>query len=42
MSDFESFKENINKQFNNLAEELKSFRAIPQDIPERHVKFANF
>ena len=34
MSDFQSFKENINKQFNNFAEELKSFRAIPQDIHE--------
>ena len=34
MSDFESFKENINKQFDNFAEELKSFRAIPQDIHE--------
>ena len=34
MSDFESFKENINKQFNTFAEELKSFRAIPQDIHE--------
>ena len=34
MTDFESFKENINKQFNTFAEELKSFRAIPQDIHE--------
>ncbi len=34
MSAFECFKENINKQFNNLAEELKSLRAIPQDIHE--------
>ncbi len=34
MSDFESFKENINKQFNTFTEELKSFRAIPQDIHE--------
>ena len=34
LSDFKSFKENINKQFDNFAEELKSFRAIPQDIHE--------
>ena len=34
MSDFESFKGNINKQFDNFAEELKSFHAIPQDIHE--------
>ena len=34
MSAFECFKENINKQFNNLAEELRSLRAIPQDIHE--------
>ena len=34
MSDFKSFKEKINKQFDNFAEELKSFRAIPQDIHE--------
>ena len=34
MSDFESLKENISKQFTNFAEELKSFRAIPQDIHE--------
>ncbi len=34
MCDFESFKEYINKQFNNFAEELKSFSAIPQDIHE--------
>ena len=34
MSDFESFKEKINEQFINFAEELKSFRAIPQDIHE--------
>ena len=36
MSAFECFKENINKQFNNLAEELRSLRAIPQDIHEIH------
>ena len=34
MSNFESFKDNINKQFNNLAEDLKSFHAIPDDIHE--------
>ena len=34
MSDFESFKEYINKKFDNFAEELKSFHAIPQDIHE--------
>ncbi len=34
MSDFESFKENINKQFDNFAAKLKSFRAIPRHIDE--------
>jgi hypothetical protein len=34
MSDFETFKENINKQFDNFAKEWKSFRAIPEDIHE--------
>ena len=34
MSDFESFKENINKQFDNFAEKLESFRAIPRHIDE--------
>ena len=34
MSKFERFKENINKQFDNFAEEWKSFRAIPEDIHE--------
>ena len=34
MSDFERFKENIHKQFDNFAEEWKSFRAIPEDIHE--------
>ena len=34
MNDFETFKENINIQFNNFAEEWKSFRAIPEDIHE--------
>ena len=34
MNDFESFKENINKQFNNFAEELKLFHGIPDDIHE--------
>ena len=34
MTDFETFKENINKQFDNFAEEWKSFRAIPDDIHE--------
>ena len=34
MEDFESFKENINKQFNNFAEELKLFHGIPDDIHE--------
>jgi tetratricopeptide (TPR) repeat protein len=34
MTDFETFKENINKQFDNFAEEWKSFRAIPEDIHE--------
>ena len=34
MSDFENFKENINKQFDNFAEELKSFRGISDDIHE--------
>ena len=33
-SDFESFKDNINKQFDNFAEEWESFRAIPEDIHE--------
>jgi hypothetical protein len=33
-SDFESFKDNINKQFDNFAEEWKSFRAIPEDNHE--------
>ena len=32
--DFKSFKENIDKQFNQFAEELKSFRGIPDDIHE--------
>ena len=30
----ESFKENINEQFNNFAEDLKSFRGISDDIGE--------
>ena len=34
MGKIESFKENINEQFNNFAEELKSFRGIPDDIRE--------
>ena len=34
MTDFERFKENINKQFDNFAEEWKSFREIPEDIHE--------
>ena len=34
MCDFKSFKENIDKQFNQFAEELKSFRGIPDDIHE--------
>ena len=34
MGEIESFKENINEQFNNFAEELKSFRGIPDDIRE--------
>jgi tetratricopeptide (TPR) repeat protein len=34
MTNFETFKENINKQFDNFAEEWKSFRAIPEDIHE--------
>ncbi|CAB3989383.1 E3 ubiquitin- ligase DZIP3 [Paramuricea clavata] len=34
MTDFETFKENINKQFDNFAEEWKSFRVIPEDIHE--------
>ena len=34
MEDFESFKENINKQFNTFAEELKLFHGIPDDIHE--------
>ena len=34
MDEIESFKENINEQFNNFAEELKSFRGIPDDIRE--------
>ena len=34
MGEIESFKENINEQFNNFAEELKSFRGISDDISE--------
>ena len=34
MTAFENFKENISKQFNSFAEELKSFRTIPKDIKE--------
>ena len=34
MSNVESFKDNMNKQFNNLAEDLKSFCAIPEEIHE--------
>ena len=34
MNDFESFKDNINKQFSNFAEELKLFHGIPDDIHE--------
>ena len=34
MCDFKSFKENIDKQFNQFAEEMKSFRGIPDDIHE--------
>ena len=34
MGEIESFKENINKQFNNFAEDLKSFRGISDDISE--------
>ena len=34
MSNFENFKDNMNKHFNNLAEDLKSFHAIPDDIHE--------
>ena len=34
MCDFQSFKENIDKQFNKFSEELKSFRGIPDDIHE--------
>ena len=32
--DFKSFKENIDKQFNQFTEEMKSFRGIPDDIHE--------
>ena len=34
MGEIECFKENINEQFNNFAEELKSFRGISDDISE--------
>ena len=34
MSNFESFKDNMNEQFNKFAEDLKCFRAIPDDIHE--------
>ena len=34
MTNFKTFKENINKQFNNFAEEWKSFRDIREDIHE--------
>ena len=34
MCHFKSFKENIDKQFDQFAEEIKSFRAIPEDIHE--------
>ena len=34
MYDFDKFKENIDKQFNKFAEELKSFLGIPGDIHE--------
>ncbi|XP_028405131.1 uncharacterized protein LOC114527630 [Dendronephthya gigantea] len=34
MSDFESLKENINRHFNIFEEQLKYFRAIPEDIHE--------
>ena len=34
MSNFESFKDNMNEQFNKFAEDLKSFRAIPDDVHE--------
>ena len=34
MRDFQSFRENIDKQFNKFSEELKSFRGIPDDIHE--------
>ena len=34
MDEIESFKENINEQFNNFAEDLKSFRGISVDISE--------
>ena len=34
MCDFKSFKENIDKQFNQFAEEIKSFRGIPDAIHE--------
>ena len=34
MGEIESFKENINEQFNNFAEDLKSFRGISDDISE--------
>ena len=34
MDEIESFKENINEQFSNFAEELKSFRGISDDISE--------
>ena len=34
MDEIENFKENINEQFNNFAEELKSFRGISDDISE--------
>ena len=40
MADFENFKENISKQFNSFAEELKSFRTIPQDIHEIQVSIS--
>ena len=36
MEDCESFKENINKQFNTFAEELKLFHGIPDDIHKIH------
>ena len=34
MGEIERFKENINEQFNNFAEDLKSFRGISDDISE--------